>query len=113
MTDKTKIDLANAILQFVEEAVKDARSEEEYMLLRYGESCNRLEAGRVLGKTAATISAMIRDGRLETVPGSTKVDVRSIAQYKARAKQADFEARMRKQGRRPGMYIIPSSIAGR
>lgn len=66
------------------------------MLARYGECCTRTVAARILGRSVGTVSAMLRDGRLETVCGGQMVDVRSVARYICQPKAEDFEAHKRK-----------------
>ena len=70
------------------------------MLERYGEVCTRVAAARILGCSTGKIKNMLRDGRLETACGGTMVDVRSIAEYIERPRQADEMARQRKLGRK-------------
>lgn len=70
------------------------------MLDRYGEVVKKTQAARILGCSAAKITAMLRDGRLETACGGTMVDVRSIAAYIETPAEADRLARLRKSGLR-------------
>lgn len=111
MTDQELIAIGKAAVAFVSLVIKTAKIEpsgEDYLTAKYGESCSRKEAAAIIGKTPASVTQYIRDGRLHTVPGSAKVDVRSVAQYLVNEKQADFEARQAKKGRKPGTYIVPS-----
>lgn len=70
------------------------------MLERYGEVCKRVVAARILGCGTGKIKAMLADGRLETACGGAMVDVRSIAAYIERPRQADDIARKRRTGRK-------------
>lgn len=69
------------------------------MLSRYGEVCTKTMAAKILGRTPKTVRVMLEDGRLESACAGTMVDVRSIARYITAPQQAEFEARMRRQGR--------------
>ena len=75
---------------------------EEAMVEKYGEVCKKSKAARILDRSAHTINAMLRDGRLDDACGGTRVDVRSIARYIAAPKQEDFEARKRRRIERTG-----------
>lgn len=66
------------------------------MLDRYGECCTRTVAAKILGRSRATVRAMIEDGRLETACAGEMVDVRSIARYIEQPAQENLEARRRK-----------------
>lgn len=70
------------------------------MLERYGEVCTRVAAARILGCSVGKVKAMLHDGRLETACAGSMVDVRSIATYITSPKQHDFEARVRRSGRK-------------
>lgn len=70
------------------------------MLERYGEVCTRVAAARILGCSVGKIKNMLADGRLETACAGDMIDVRSIAAYITAPKQADFEARVRRSGRK-------------
>lgn len=70
------------------------------MLDRYGEVCTRVAAARILGCSNSKIRGMIRDGRLALACGGEMVDVRSIAAYIERPRQADEQARQRRLGRK-------------
>ena len=70
------------------------------MLERYGECCNQIAAAKILGRSPRTVAMMLKDGRLEYACGGTMVDVRSIAAYIMRPKEADEVARQRKMGRK-------------
>ena len=70
------------------------------MLERYGEVCKRTTAARILGCSTGKIKAMLKDGRLSTACAGEMVDVRSIAAYITSPKQHDFEARVRRSGRK-------------
>ena len=65
------------------------------MLVRYGECCTQMKAAHILGKSVRTIFRMMEDGRLRRI--GTDVDVRSIAQYLEKPRQADFSARAQKK----------------
>lgn len=73
---------------------------EEYMVDKYGECVTKTKAGQILGRTAGTISEMIRDGRLESVCGGRMVCVHSIAKYMEKPKEENFKARQRRAGRK-------------
>ena len=70
------------------------------MLERYGEVCKRTVAARILGCSTGKIKAMLADGRLALACGGEMVDVRSIAAYIERPRQADEQARQRRLGRK-------------
>lgn len=70
------------------------------MLERYGEVCTRTVAARILGCSTGKIRCMLQDGRLALACGGEMVDVRSIAEYITAPQQAEFEARMRRRGRK-------------
>lgn len=73
------------------------------MLERYGEVCKRTVAARILGITPETVSAMLRDGRLETACAGAMVDVRSIAKYIEAPAQANEAARVRRRREKRGI----------
>lgn len=50
------------------------------MTTQYGEAVTAQEAARILGCCRSTISAMVKDGRLDRTPDN-RVDVQSIALY--------------------------------
>lgn len=75
------------------------------MLSRYGEAVKRVQAARILDCSAGKISAMVKDGRLRAACEGTRIDVRSIAEYIERPKQADFEVRFRKRNPNARFYI--------
>lgn len=66
------------------------------MLDRYGECVNQPQAARILGVSPSTINRMMRDGRLESCCGGSKIDVRSIARYIAEPAQVKTEQLKRK-----------------
>lgn len=68
----------------------------EQMADKYGEVCTKTTAARILSCCVNTVTAMIKDGRLEAACGGTKVDVRSIARYVAEPAVVNEEARIRK-----------------
>lgn len=70
------------------------------MLERYGEVCKRTVAAKILGCSDSKIKSMLQDGRLSYACGGTMVDVRSIAAYFCKPKQADEMARQRRMGRK-------------
>lgn len=70
------------------------------MLERYGEVCKRAVAARILGCSSSKIKHMLEDGRLSSACAGTMVDVRSIAAYICKPKQADELARQRRMGRK-------------
>ena len=72
---------------------------EDKMVKTYGEVVNRKTAGKILNKAAATISVMMKDGRLGSACGGTMVDVRSIAKYIESPGLHDDLARARKAGK--------------
>lgn len=111
MTDQELIAIGKAAVALVSLVMETARTDPgngEHLITKYGESCTRKIASEILGKRPGSVSQMIDDGRLRTVPGSTKVDVRSIIQYLSNAQQADYAARQRKRVKKTGMYIVPS-----
>lgn len=75
---------------------------EEALVDKYGEVCNKTRAAKILSKTTNTINAMIRDGRLNAACGGTMVDVRSIARYIAAPKDEEIAARIRRRIERTG-----------
>jgi len=68
----------------------------EYLTGVYGECCRQVTAAKILGVSAYTIAAMLKDGRLKAVCEGKKVDVHSIATYMDAPAQADFKARVTK-----------------
>lgn len=75
--------------------------EREALLVReHGEVVTYTEAGRILSRSIKTVKAMLEDGRIDYACAGTMVDVRSIARYIAAPKQEDFNARVRKSGRK-------------
>ena len=73
---------------------------EELMTAQYGEVCTKATAGRILSRSTQTITAMLKDGRLDDACGGQMVDVRSIARYIMAPRAEDHRARMRKAGRK-------------
>ena len=64
---------------------------EARMIARFGESCSKSAAGRILDKSPSSINTMLKDGRLSPASGNM-VDVRSVARYIAQPRQMDFDA---------------------
>lgn len=111
MTDHESADLNAAVMRLLKVAVREVLQEMRGPLIQHGASCTRKEAAAIIGKSPATVSHMLRDGRLRLVPGSDKVDTQSVTEYLDNAKLADFEARQRKRGRKKGMYVTPATRA--
>lgn len=78
----------------------------EYLTLKYGECCTRVTAGQILNRSPASISQMVRDGRLQTVCEGKKIDMRSIAVYMDDAKREDRRVRLSKQQGKPVKYFV-------
>ena len=80
----------------------------EYLTGVYGECCRQVTAAKILGVSAYTIAAMLKDGRLKAVCEGKKVDVHSIATYMDAPAQADFKARIIKRngGKAPRFYVV-------
>jgi len=80
----------------------------EYLTGVYGECCRQSTAARILGISAPTISAMLKDGRLRAVCEGKKVDTHSIAAYMDAPAQADFKARIAKRngGKPPRFFVV-------
>ena len=75
--------------------------EREALLVReHGEVVTYTQAGRILSRSIKTVKAMLEDGRIDYACAGTRVDVRSIARYIAAPRQEDFNARVRKTGRK-------------
>lgn len=70
------------------------------MVAQYGEVVNFTTAGKILSRSIKTVKAMLDDGRIDYACAGTMVDVRSMARYIAAPKQEDFNARVRKSGRK-------------
>jgi len=51
------------------------------MVAKHGEACTKAQAARIINCGASTINAMLRDGRIRSACGGTRVDVRSLADY--------------------------------
>lgn len=75
---------------------------EEALVDKYGEVCTKKKAAHILGRSANTINAMLRDGRLDHACAGTMVDVRSIARYIASPKLEDHKARIQRLKQRTG-----------
>ena len=75
---------------------------EEAMVDKYGEVCNKKKAAHILGKAHSTVNAMLRDGRLDGACGGTMVCVRSIARYIAAPSAEENKARIRRIKERTG-----------
>jgi len=88
-----------------------APTREQLLVTQHGECAKKTEAARILGMSPRTILTMTQDGRLEAVCGGKMVSVRSIARYMDAPAQADFEARLRRQGKNPRMYVVPARKA--
>ena len=58
----------------------DTDAEREYVM-KYGEHVDKTVASKILSVTRATVYAMLKDGRLQSTFGGSRVDVRSIARY--------------------------------
>lgn len=67
------------------------------MVEMHGEVCTMVQAAKIVSRSDETIRRMIADGRLKSACEGTMVDVRSIAEYIERPKQADCEARLNKR----------------
>ena len=79
-------------------------SERENLMVEcYGEACSFTMAGKVIGRTPATIHKMASDGRIAYACAGTRIDVRSLARYICAPKQIDDEARLRKRRERDGV----------
>lgn len=70
--------------------------DEEKMVERYGEVCNKRTAGRILSRSASCINAMLKDGRLDEACAGTMVSVRSIARYISAPRLEENKARIRR-----------------
>ena len=77
-----------------------AQERETVLVKEYGEVVNFTTAGRILSRSLKTVKAMLEDGRIDYACAGTSVDVRSIARYIMAPKKEDFEARVRKSGRK-------------
>lgn len=51
------------------------------MVGRYGETCTRSAAARILGKSRGTVARLVKDGMISECCGGKAIDVRSIAAY--------------------------------
>lgn len=63
---------------------------------KYGECCKRSVAAKILDCSVGKIRNMIEDGRLDLVCEGERIDVRSIARYMCKPKQADWDARKKR-----------------
>ena len=72
------------------------------MIEMHGEVCTMTQAAKIVSRSDETIRRMIQDGRLRAACEGTMVDVRSIAEYIERPKQADGEARVAKKRAKAG-----------
>lgn len=75
---------------------------EEALVDKYGEVCKKTKAAHILGKSANTINAMLRDGRLDYACAGTMVDVRSIARYMAAPRLEEHKGRINRIKQRTG-----------
>lgn len=73
------------------------------MVESYGEACSFARAGKILGRSPATIHKMAEEGRIAYACAGTRIDVRSLARYICAPKQIDSEARLRKRRERDGV----------
>lgn len=73
---------------------------ETVLVAQHGEVTTVTNAARVLSRARNTIIAMLKDGRLDYACEGTRVDVRSIARYIMAPKQEDFNAKVRRSGRK-------------
>lgn len=63
------------------------------MVAKHGEACTKAQAARIISCGTATINAMLRDGRIRSACGGTRVDVRSLADYIERGQDGRKEQR--------------------
>lgn len=77
-----------------------AKEREEYLVDRYGECVTATVAAKIIGRGAATVRTMMREGRLDAVCGGTMVCMHSIAHYIDKPKEIDSKARATKAGRK-------------
>lgn len=75
---------------------------EDAMVLKYGEVCNKRTAGHILSRSSSCINSMLKDGRLDEACAGTMVSVRSIARYIAAPMAEDNKARIRRIKERNG-----------
>lgn len=61
----------------------DAEALVAQLTARYGEYVDKTVAAKILGRTRATVYAMLNDGRIRAAFGGSRVSVRSIAAYMA------------------------------
>ena len=79
-------------------------SERERLMVEcYGEACSFVVAGKIIGRSPATIRKMASDGRIRFACEGTHIDVRSLARYICTPKQIDSDARLRKRRERNGV----------
>lgn len=78
----------------------------EYLTLKYGECCSRVKAGEILDRSAASISQMVRDGRLQEVCGGKKICMQSIAEYMENADMEDRKVRLTKKNGKPPRFFV-------
>lgn len=81
----------------------DPSERERLMVECYGEACSFVVAGKVIGRSPATIRKMAGDGRIRFACEGTRIDVRSLARYICAPKQIDSDARLRKRRERNGV----------
>lgn len=74
----------------------------ELMVKAYGEVCKKADAARILDRNIATITAMLKDGRLDAACEGTRVDVRSIARYISAPAKIEEEGRINRIKMRHG-----------
>ena len=81
----------------------DTSERERLMVECYGEACSFVVAGKVIGRSPATIRKRAGDGRIRFACEGTRIDVRSLARYICAPKQIDSDARLRKRRERDGV----------
>ena len=73
---------------------------------KYGECCTRKTAGEILSRCPASVSQMLRDGRLRECCEGKMVDMASIAEYMDKPKYEDRKVRLtKKYGREPSCFV--------
>lgn len=74
----------------------------------YGEAVTRKQMAKIMGCSAATVSAWVADGYLKLTPDGNRVLVRDAARWYSSGgpKRARYERRERKAGRQPCKWFI-------
>lgn len=103
---RAAITVCEALSEFLDEKSKEPDLLTT-LLMKYGECVSKAKAAFILSRSAASVTDMLKDGRLEWA-GKKMVSVRSIAEYMKAPRDNDLKARItrRNGGKPPRWHVV-------